>query len=63
VAEHLDFSDLCLNRELSLCDRFIDKEAKISISHHRLQKVHKKEEQKQKQKEQLDSYIQTLARI
>jgi hypothetical protein len=64
VAEHLDFSDLCLSRESCLCDSFIDKEAKITPQ--KQQKVPKKEEQKQKEPiedRQLDSYIATLARM
>ena len=64
VAEHLDFSDLCLSRELCLCDRFLDKESKITPQ--KQQKVPKKEEQKQKEPiedRQLDSYIATLARM
>jgi hypothetical protein len=65
VAEHLDFSDLCLSRELCLCDRFLDKEAKITISPQKQQRVPKKEGQKQKEPEdvQLTGYIQTLARM
>ncbi len=62
VAEHLDFSDLCLSRELCLCDRFIDKESKITIP----QKDGKLPKQEQKQKEQIEdiqlsTYIQQLA--
>ena len=61
VAEHLDFSDLCLSRELCLCDRFLDKESKITPQ--KQQKVSKKEDVLQKETRQLDNYIQTLARI
>jgi hypothetical protein len=58
VAEHLDSSDLCLSRELCQCDRFLDKEAKITPQ--KQQKVPKKEEQKERI--EIDSYIQTLSR-
>ena len=60
VAEHLDFSDLCLSRELCLCDRFLDKDSKIAISYQK-QQVPKKEERKENSL--IVGYIQTLSKI
>jgi hypothetical protein len=73
VTEHLDYVDCCLSKELCLCDRFLDKESKATVTIPQKEdgKLPRKKEDVlllQKQKEQiedrqLDNYIQTLARI
>lgn len=60
VSDHLDYIDCCLSKELCLCDKFLDKESKVTIPK-KLQR--KKEDVLQKETAQLDNYIQTLARI
>jgi hypothetical protein len=73
VTKHLDYTDCCLSKELCLCDRFLDKESKatVTIPQKGDRKLPRKKEDVlllQMQKEQiedrqLDNFIQTLARI
>ena len=60
ISEHLY---LAKSKEICICDGFKDKESKLIIPQKRDGKNPRKEDvlQKQKQNEQLDSYIQTLA--
>jgi hypothetical protein len=50
----------CLSKELCLCEKFLDKESKVTIPK---KLPRKKEDVLQKETGQLDNYIQTLARI
>jgi hypothetical protein len=70
ISEHLDCVDCCLNKELCICDRFLDGGSKVTIPQKQRQKQgklpHKELLQKQKEQiedKQLGNYIQSIARM